>query len=513
MLSEHVLSGYKFLMRYHMPGDQIYIFGFSRGAYTARFLAEMLDDVGLLPHGNEEMVDFAWEIFSQWQCRKPYKHRPGETDEARAKETRWTRDGRRLRKDRKNYEEAVALGRKLQGFRKNFARDLEPVRFLGLFDTVNSVTQFEMPFFGRASSRKVFPFSARSSAREIWHAVSIDERRVKFRPDLVYQALPPEEKDRHRLAGPTAAERAAAALREVDFDIDSPGAPQSPDDMERHNHDTTRFGQQVHEVWFPGNHGDVGGGWADPPDGRSMNMAHVPLVWMVRAALRAGVRFDPQRLARAMAVAHEDKEATPSAGAATTTATTTAHPSPAVADARVDEVHKRYLAMMAAPVHDSLQVQRGMYLWMEYLPFRRMRYDEKRQHWASVHFPLSRGDSRDVPPEIVLHESAIERMRRNPAYRPRNVLLGSARGVPRRFYQPQQAVPEFLDHEWAPAALGAGVVDTDEYGGVYERKVPLRPKETTGRKGKKKGKGATNGRALDVVEEKTPVVPTVVAQP
>jgi uncharacterized protein (DUF2235 family) len=38
----------QFLMRYYSPGDDIYFFGFSRGAYTARFLAEMLDHVGLL---------------------------------------------------------------------------------------------------------------------------------------------------------------------------------------------------------------------------------------------------------------------------------------------------------------------------------------------------------------------------------------------------------------------------------------------------------------------------------
>jgi uncharacterized protein (DUF2235 family) len=53
---EHVMGGYKFLMRYYSSGDDIYFFGFSRGAYIARFLAEMLDCVGLLVAGNEEMV-------------------------------------------------------------------------------------------------------------------------------------------------------------------------------------------------------------------------------------------------------------------------------------------------------------------------------------------------------------------------------------------------------------------------------------------------------------------------
>ena len=49
-------------MRYYSPGDDIYFFGFSRGAYTARFLAEMLDYVGLLSAGNEELLRFAWKV-------------------------------------------------------------------------------------------------------------------------------------------------------------------------------------------------------------------------------------------------------------------------------------------------------------------------------------------------------------------------------------------------------------------------------------------------------------------
>lgn len=53
-------------MRYYNVGDDIFLFGFSRGAYTARFLAEMLDHVGLLSAGNEEMATFAWKAFERW---------------------------------------------------------------------------------------------------------------------------------------------------------------------------------------------------------------------------------------------------------------------------------------------------------------------------------------------------------------------------------------------------------------------------------------------------------------
>jgi uncharacterized protein (DUF2235 family) len=55
----HVIGGYQFLLRYYNQGDKIYIFSFSRGAYTARFLSEMIDRIGLLSMGNEEMIAFA----------------------------------------------------------------------------------------------------------------------------------------------------------------------------------------------------------------------------------------------------------------------------------------------------------------------------------------------------------------------------------------------------------------------------------------------------------------------
>src|SRR5262249_15355653 len=65
LLEEHVTSAYRFLMRYYQEGDQIFIFGFSRGAYTARAVAAMIYKVGLLTQGNEELIPFAWDIFKR----------------------------------------------------------------------------------------------------------------------------------------------------------------------------------------------------------------------------------------------------------------------------------------------------------------------------------------------------------------------------------------------------------------------------------------------------------------
>lgn len=50
------MGAYRFLMQAYTYDEDIYLFGFSRGAYVARFLAEMLDHVGLLSAGNEEMA-------------------------------------------------------------------------------------------------------------------------------------------------------------------------------------------------------------------------------------------------------------------------------------------------------------------------------------------------------------------------------------------------------------------------------------------------------------------------
>ncbi|KAK3312549.1 hypothetical protein B0H66DRAFT_596078 [Apodospora peruviana] len=451
-LSEHVLSGYKFLMRYYAPGDQIYIFGFSRGAYTARFLAEMLDDVGLLPHGNEEMVEFAWEVFSEWQCRKPFgDKKPG--------------DGPQDARNRKNYDKAKKLGAKVKGFRKNFSRQLDPIRFLGLFDTVNSVPQFETPFFGRASSKTALPYSARSSAREIWHAVSIDERRVKFRPDLVYQAKPPSEKDKCQLAGPPPVERAAEADREEDFDMTSPTSPTSPEQIEARSHDTTKFGQQVHEVWFAGNHCDVGGGWPDPADERVMNMAHVPLVWMVRAAQRAGVKFDAKRLARAKIAVHNHHQPTPNNPMGLNL-----HP------ATKADLHDRYTRMHQEPVHDVLKLEKLKYLWMEYCPFKRMDMDPNTGYWRPIRCPVPRGEGRDVPLQMRVHGSVIDRMKANPDYRPQNLIVGAGRNDSRGrwFGRRRGSDKPFVEDEWVVFDDPDAHLGDDEYGVVCVRRSQLK---------------------------------------
>ena len=115
---EHVLAGYRFLMSFYQDGDEIYVFGFSRGAYTARFLSQMIFRVGLLSNGNQEMVHFAWTTFSDW--------------------LRTTGDGTPTDAAKQAY---------MEKFKSTFCRSGVEVLFLGLFDCVNSVGTFEAPFW------------------------------------------------------------------------------------------------------------------------------------------------------------------------------------------------------------------------------------------------------------------------------------------------------------------------------------------------------------------------------
>ncbi|CAE6479938.1 unnamed protein product [Rhizoctonia solani] len=134
-LQDHVTDGYEFLMQNYSDGDKICLFGFSRGAYTARALAGMLHKVGLLPRANYQQVPFAYHMYQ--------------------------------RDDEEGWEMS-------KGFKQAFSIDVE-IHFMGLFDTVNSVGLIpcELPF---AKSNYV--------VRYFRHAIALDERRSKFKDNL-----------------------------------------------------------------------------------------------------------------------------------------------------------------------------------------------------------------------------------------------------------------------------------------------------------------------------------------
>lgn len=465
-------------MRFYNPGDEIYMFGFSRGAYIARFLAEMLDYIGLLSHGNEEMVKFAWKAFAEWQAREAAT---GGSD----------------KEERQNRKKRDEMFRFMKGFRETFSRPVGRIRFLGLFDTVNSVPRFEAAWMQRSK----FPYTARSSAKVIRHAVSIDERRAKFRQDLMYQARDQGHHKHHRHIGEffedlrdnmankddneaqngqerrgrrpsylqpgegtnnaggsepdytpyrarsKSAQRQTQQQCELDAMSNISALPISEVDPEDDS-------QDIDEVWFSGGHADVGGGWEVLEESKSAS--HIPLVWIVREAIRAGLPFDEVKLAEMgcsaaegfnnagdpvdekpipdIRVANDEADGPsrtptmPSFGSDDRTEGASPHPPGSFHDV----MHRA----CGARIHDSLEYGQGLgavavtaWKFMEYLPFRRMDLQADGS-WKPIRWPLPCGEVRDVPDAVRVHGSVIRRMYNDESYRPGNLIIGGGgRGV------------------------------------------------------------------------------------
>lgn len=149
-LKDNMLEAYRFLMSSYVGGDGIYILGFSRGAYTARALAGMLYQVGLLRPTNDHLLSQALKHF-WWDAKK--------------------------KATTASFREADAFSRRFarEDFRRRRKRSID---YVGLWDTVNAT--------GYVRPRLVLPWTAEMPmARVLRHAVSINERRRPYRPTLI----------------------------------------------------------------------------------------------------------------------------------------------------------------------------------------------------------------------------------------------------------------------------------------------------------------------------------------
>ncbi|KAJ5160561.1 uncharacterized protein N7482_007565 [Penicillium canariense] len=375
----HVLGGYRFLMRHYRQDGNIYIFGFSRGAYTARFLAEMLDYVGLLGPDNEEMIPFIWDAFSRWKLTRFNGTEQGRDEQKRAMEF-------------------------LRHCRETLCRPMTRVRFVGLFDTVNSIADFEINN------------DDRSSARVIRHAVSIDECRVKFQPVLLplprkgsgrKLAVPADDASPDNLGGTENSEHVHNGGRRASIQNSDPNTLSKELDEDEE-------GQDVEEVWFPGSHADIGGGFSKAP-GELWQLSHAPLVWMVQEAQRAGLEFDQQKLETFNCLGEE-------------------HLDPSSASKFREALQ---ISSAKGALHDRLDFGTGLsaasvlaWRFMEYLPIRRASLTPSGS-WKLVHWPLHRGNPRDMPLDAQIHGSAIHRMQSDSNYRPGNLIVGGGDPIPK----------------------------------------------------------------------------------
>jgi hypothetical protein len=153
-LMSNVADAYRYLMDNYADGDEIFLFGFSRGAYTVRVLASVLHVFGLLCAGNHELIPYVLDMYSRRTREAQRRKQTFEPDEA---------------------------------FKWQFSHS-NPVQihFCGIWDTVSSYgwvyDPVQLPFLGRNPIIK--------TGR---HAVSIHERRCYYQDNLWGRAWPDQD--------------------------------------------------------------------------------------------------------------------------------------------------------------------------------------------------------------------------------------------------------------------------------------------------------------------------------
>jgi uncharacterized protein (DUF2235 family) len=71
-IHKNILDGYRYIVQNYTPGDSIYLFGFSRGAYTVRALCGLINNCGILKREHANVISRAWRIYkSPLDTNKP----------------------------------------------------------------------------------------------------------------------------------------------------------------------------------------------------------------------------------------------------------------------------------------------------------------------------------------------------------------------------------------------------------------------------------------------------------
>ena len=233
-LDDRILDAYRNLIFTYEPGDQIYIFGFSRGAYTARSLAGLIRTAGIPPSNCTDRIP---EAMAMYRAREGRTSRP-DSEQSLHKRAALSPDTAT--------SDADLDWRRARGLDSTLLQ----ITYLGVWDTVGALG---LPSFLGLVARVFnahYAFHDADLSRSVGaarHAVAIDERRRHFPPALW------------------------ANLDVLNEEVTGP----------------TSLYQQL---WFAGNHGIVGG------SGRVPALSAFPTAWIVAGAQERDLDFDARRL-------------------------------------------------------------------------------------------------------------------------------------------------------------------------------------------------------------------------
>jgi uncharacterized protein (DUF2235 family) len=236
-LKRNILDAYKFICRNydHKNGSKIYLFGFSRGAFTVRVLAALILEQGLVVADTEsELHNGAVKAYRAYR--------------AKGYHSIWRIE--KLFRGLRDYILVPVLDRILGNvpYAKIVRQHIPAIEFIGVWDTV-AAYGLPMDEMTRGISNWVWPLelpnrilSPRVNCAR--HALALDDERTTFHPVL--------------------------------WTEEGENKPATP---------TTVDGERLVQVWFVGMHANVGGGYPDDA------VSFVPLSWLVGEAVKRGLIF------------------------------------------------------------------------------------------------------------------------------------------------------------------------------------------------------------------------------
>ncbi|CAN5272147.1 DUF2235 domain-containing protein [soil metagenome] len=252
-LSKNVRELYAYLCRNYEPGDRIYAFGFSRGAFTIRILTGFVAYTGILKRqaarGETDLWRKVTRLYSAYRAHQG-KQAPAFSKIIRAIRSKFVSPTPRIRTESEFYPDV-------------------PIEFVGLWDTVEA---YGMPIeeMRIGWDQWVWQLSTRnrdlsSKVKKAVHAICLDDERNTFHPLLWNE---------NGNSGATPTQNPVRV------------PPTATHIME----------EQLTQVWFAGMHSDVGGGYPDDA------MSYVPLNWII-GQTGPHLIFQSQKLAEYAAAA------------------------------------------------------------------------------------------------------------------------------------------------------------------------------------------------------------------
>jgi uncharacterized protein (DUF2235 family) len=165
-LDANVRHAYQWLMARHEPGDKIYLFGFSRGAYTARSLAGLISKCGLLLPGSSFSVPQVFERYRGGDKVPPLYN----LTSGRYPVERWTPEDRLLTEQSRRVD----------------------IEFIGVWDTVGALGVPVGKLRGLSRSSYYFHSTTPSTLyRHMYQALAVDENRGPYQASMWTLFQPP----------------------------------------------------------------------------------------------------------------------------------------------------------------------------------------------------------------------------------------------------------------------------------------------------------------------------------